>query len=227
MSSDDGPLGLRDRKKLATREALSWAALRLTLERGLENVRVEDVAAEAGVSPRTFNNYFSSKEQAIVSISVVRAGQRSAALRARPVDEPLSEALIAVFVAQPAGVGQLSERDKAARRLLLSSPALRGEYLKAQEEIERALAEAIAERTGAKAQDLSSRVLAAAVSGAERAAVAWWLEFGAAGSPVDAIRQAIEQVVAGLGPTQRPPPHAPERRLPHPRSKTPSRRARK
>jgi AcrR family transcriptional regulator len=57
--------GLRERKKQQTREALSWAALRLAIDRGLGNVLVEDIAAEAGVSPRTFNNYFSSKAEAI------------------------------------------------------------------------------------------------------------------------------------------------------------------
>lgn len=57
--------GLRERKKEATRVALSWAAIRLTVERGLDNVRVEDIAEAVGVSPRTFNNYFSSKAEAI------------------------------------------------------------------------------------------------------------------------------------------------------------------
>ena len=59
--------GLRERKKQETRDALSFAALRLAVERGLDNVLVEDIAAAAGVSPRTFNNYFSSKAEAISS----------------------------------------------------------------------------------------------------------------------------------------------------------------
>ena len=65
--------GLRERKKLAVRQALGSAALRLAVERGLENVTVEDITAEADVSLRTFGNYFSSKYEAICAIGTDRA----------------------------------------------------------------------------------------------------------------------------------------------------------
>ncbi len=57
--------GLRERKKLDTRRALSDAALSLAFERGLENVTREDIANLAGVSLRTFTNYFAGKYDAL------------------------------------------------------------------------------------------------------------------------------------------------------------------
>jgi AcrR family transcriptional regulator len=65
------------------------AALRLAVERGLENVTVEDMTAEAGVSLRTFGNYFSSKYEAICAIGTDRARRIGATLLARPAGEPL------------------------------------------------------------------------------------------------------------------------------------------
>ena len=85
--------GLRERKKLAVRQALGSAALRLAVERGLENVTVEDITAEAGVSLRTFGNYFSSKYEAICAIGTDRARRSGATLLARPAGEPLWDAI--------------------------------------------------------------------------------------------------------------------------------------
>src|SRR5271166_2493808 len=85
--------GLRERKKLATRRALGIAAMRLAIQRGLDSVLVEEIAAEAGVSTRTFNNYFASKYEAICALSADRGRQTGIALRNRPADEPLMEAI--------------------------------------------------------------------------------------------------------------------------------------
>ncbi|TMC01940.1 MAG: TetR family transcriptional regulator [Chloroflexi bacterium] len=193
------PVGLRERKKLATREALAQAALRLALERGLEHVRVEDVAAEAGVSARTFNNYFASKEEAIVSIGVDRAAATAEALLRRPADEPLVESLCHAVAGQHLAADRV-DRDHVERiRLVISSPALRGEYLKAIVASERPLARAIAERTEADAAGLHPRVVAAAVTSATRVATAHWVQSGGTGSLADVIREAIRQVVGDAG----------------------------
>ncbi len=87
------------RKKLAVRQALGSAALRLAVERGLENVTVEDITAEADVSLRTFGNYFSSKYEAICAIGTDRARRIGATLLARPADEPLWEAMADAMLA--------------------------------------------------------------------------------------------------------------------------------
>ena len=83
MGPSDG--GMRERKKLATRRALSAAALRLAREHGPQNVRVDDIAEAAGVPPRTYNNYFSSREQAIV---VALAAERGKASQPRCASAP-------------------------------------------------------------------------------------------------------------------------------------------
>lgn len=64
-SVDDTALGLRERKKRATRNALADAALRMAADRGIENVTVEAVTDTVGVSMRTFFNYFACLEDAI------------------------------------------------------------------------------------------------------------------------------------------------------------------
>ncbi|MBD8079310.1 TetR/AcrR family transcriptional regulator [Cellulosimicrobium arenosum] len=62
------PGGLRERKKRRRRDALVDAAQSLVLERGLDAVTVEDVCEAVGVSPRTFFNYFPSKDDAVLGL---------------------------------------------------------------------------------------------------------------------------------------------------------------
>ncbi|MFB9903652.1 TetR/AcrR family transcriptional regulator [Allokutzneria oryzae] len=201
--------GLRERKKIATREALSAAALRLALEHGPENVRVDDIAEAAGVSPRTYNNYFSSREQAIVAaIAAERALRIGAAVRARPADEPLAEAVVeAVLEQYGAGLEQYGaggEPTGDALALITSAPTLRAEFVTTVTAIEQPLAAAIAARTGST-DTLAVTVLAAAVSAAVRVAVERWLHPAPQsplvvpqGSLTDLLRDALAHIVPAL-----------------------------
>lgn len=181
--------GLRERKKVATRDALCHAAMRLALSEGPENVRVPDIAAEAGVSPRTYNNYFSSIPEAICALAADRAKTLGEAVKNRPEQEPLAEALMnAMLVADP---GTTADREFV--RMIICTPALRGEFFKAMMARENALAEAIADRVGSPSTDLFPRVLAAAYCSASRVVTHRWLADGNADYKT-LLREALDLI---------------------------------
>jgi AcrR family transcriptional regulator len=196
------PARRRDQQKEQTRLDLALAAFDLAREHGLAGVRIPQIAAATGVSPRTFNNYFASKEAAIVWPTTRRASRLAANLDDRPPEEPLADALAAA-------VASMYEQDdmdglpsgwlRDFRTLVAKEPALHGEYLKAAGAVEAALAGAIARRTGAEAGQLEPQVLAAVVAGAERAAVLYWVRQASASSPLtDVVRTAVGMAVRGM-----------------------------
>src|SRR5215212_8411293 len=88
-------VGLRERKKMATRQALYEAAVRLAVEHGLERLTVEAIADAADVSRRTFSNYFPNKEEALLWSDRVRVRRLLDLVRERPAEEPPEHALAA------------------------------------------------------------------------------------------------------------------------------------
>jgi AcrR family transcriptional regulator len=196
--------GLRERKKRATREALMSAALRLVLERGLDNVRIEDISAEAGVSPRTFSNYFSSKYEALAARHTDRAEHQVAALRARPAGEPLWQAITEATIQaweRHAGTQPVTPEPErlAATRLLIEEPSLQAEALKLAFASQREFAAAVAERTGGDPErDLYPHLVAATVSAAVQAAVGHWLHADPPVPIVPLLRDALRRLSAGL-----------------------------
>jgi AcrR family transcriptional regulator len=180
---------------------LALAAFELAQAEGLANVRVPQIAEAVGVSPRTFNNYFPSKEAAIVFPTTLRAARMANDLAERPADQPLTDALIEVVAGLYGPQGHDGLPDgwlDGYRALAATEPALHGEHLKAVAAGERDLAKAIASRIGADADDLGPLVLAAVVIGAERAAVLhWFRQTTQRLQLVDVVRAAIEMAVRG------------------------------
>ncbi|MEV0381161.1 TetR family transcriptional regulator [Nonomuraea sp. NPDC050643] len=205
MSIEGVSEGLRERKKRATRIALSWAAIRLCAERGLDAVRVEDIAAAAGVSARTFNNYFAGKGEAIAFRHLERVRQIAVELRARPASEPLWEAIANASLTR-FGLGQEGEmRDVDVQqwvsglRLMFAEPALQGEIYKADAQAEAELAAAVAERTGTDlVHDLYPHLVAAAVGATIRAVTGHWMRAGSPAPITGLLTDALGQVAAGL-----------------------------
>jgi AcrR family transcriptional regulator len=195
------PAGLRERKKLATRQALGSAAMRLAVERGLENVLVEDIAAAADVSPRTFNNYFASKYEAICALALDRAASVGEALRARPAGESLWAAVRAAVLDVYAAASTAPDPQFIAGvRLVTSSPELRGEYLKALSIMQYDLAGVITERAGggAAADTFFTRALAAAVTAVIQAATERWLFSDPPVPLAPVIEEALSELVTGM-----------------------------
>jgi AcrR family transcriptional regulator len=198
--------GLRERKKQATREALRTAALRLALERGPENVRVDDIAEAAGVSPRTYNNYFSSREQAIVAaVTEEREARVAAAVVARPSNVSLSDAVIDAVIAEYTDPG---EHARDALLMITTNPALRSSYVDAAATLEDPLADALFERSHGMDR-LTAQVLAASVGAAVKVALRAWLQNTTAspsisglvapsGSLPDLMRTALTPLAPGF-----------------------------
>lgn len=190
VDTDDEPLDLRARNKQTTRQAISTAALRLAVEQGpagLKLVRVADIASAAGVSPRTYNNYFSSREEAICAVHADQARRLGRTLLARPAGEPPAEAVTAAVVESFA----TPEPDRVGLAMIMSASELQGEALKAFTMAEEPLAAALAERTGAKRDDLACQVMAGAIAAAVRIAGRHWLGTAERVSFADVLREAL------------------------------------
>jgi AcrR family transcriptional regulator len=200
--------GLRERKKADTRRALSDAALRLAFERGLDNITREDIADVAGVSLRTFTNYFNGKYEALAYRQTERMRRSVAELRQRPADEPLWTAITRAvltpleedFADFDADENWVPSRQELAEvRKLLMSPQIRGAMSR---DLFDEWREVIAERTGTDPEhDMYPRLVVAVVRAVGDAAADAYV---AAEPPVaitTLIREGLAAVAAGLPET--------------------------
>jgi AcrR family transcriptional regulator len=215
VTSGESRVSLRERKKLATRRSLRRVALDLVAERGFVHVTVEDIAGAADVSPRTFFNYFPSKEAALFGANP----ERVAALRERLVHEAPGqtalEALRVVLVGEAQALAEeLDElggdpafwlkRMKAAH----VDPHLRAAQAAHLAMVERVVADALAERLGADPEhDPYPVLLAGAAIGVMRATMTFWASSGGAMALAQLTDAAYQALADGL------PEHGGLRRL--------------
>ncbi|MDR6434755.1 TetR/AcrR family transcriptional regulator [Brucella pseudogrignonensis] len=167
-------ISLRERKKHETRENLIRAAISLAVERGVAKVRVEDIAAMANVSPRTFNNYFSSKEAAILDVAFQLGVRISHSIaHAAPelnTDEVFRSAIISEFPEVP-------RKDWLSQLVLMyNDPDLIVERRRIDGQIELMAARAIAQRENIdEMRDIYPRLAAAAMIATVHVAIQHWL----------------------------------------------------
>jgi AcrR family transcriptional regulator len=210
VTADTGPdaprESLRERKKLATRRALRRVAFDLVSERGFSHVTVEDIAEAADVSPRTFFNYFPTKEAALFGADHERvAALREGIMHALPGESALEALRIVLVRDADALAEELRElggdatdwlrRMKAARE----DPHLRAAQAAQMAMTERVIAEALAERldTGLEA-DPYPGLLAATGAGVFRSSVMFWAASGMTVPLGQLIDKAFRALADGL-----------------------------
>lgn len=166
--------GLRERKKLATRSALTAAALSLAVERGVSAVTVEDIADRADVSVRTFFNYFTTKEAAFVADDVERGRAFLATVAAAPDGVPVWDLLRRTAMSALTSTALPTREQALKEQLVRTSPAVVAEVLGTFAQLEQELVGEMERRLGGT-QPLQARLLANAVVAAARAATETWL----------------------------------------------------
>ncbi|MFF5255953.1 TetR/AcrR family transcriptional regulator [Streptomyces leeuwenhoekii] len=158
--------GLRERKKRATRAALAEAAVRLAAEHGVEKVTVEAISAAAGVSVRTFFNYFDTRDDAFVAVdSDAHVRVRRSVLDAPAALSPL-DAVREAIRTELAEAEQRHELWRLHAEVLRAAPHLLVRRISAHMADETELAEAVAERIRARSGAPARRSASAAASAA-------------------------------------------------------------
>jgi len=220
---------LRERKKLATRRSLRRHALDLVAERGFAHVTVEDIAEAADVSPRTFFNYFPSKEAVLFGADPDRAASLRERLVQTAPGAPALDALRIVITEDAQAVAdELRElggnpvdwlrRMKEAR----ADPHLRAAHAAQMALVERAATEGLAQRLGADPdRDPYPALLAASAASVFRASISFWAGSGGAvplthlidlafGALADGLPENCDLRHPLLAPGGRPPQTSPQ-----------------
>lgn len=166
---------LRDRKKRQTRAALERATVRLAAERGYDHVTVDEIAAEADVSVRTFFNYFASKDEALIGADPEAGPRMAERILAFP------DAVTPFEAYRRSVLAEITDELNNARDLwllrkevLMQRPDLLVRAFASSAESEQLLANAVGRRAGLPESHLYPRLLVAAGSAAFRCAVTRW-----------------------------------------------------
>lgn len=159
MSTD---VGRRERKKAATRKAISDAATELFLERGFDEVSIREVADAADVSPTTVFAHFPQKEALVFDEDDAQRDMLVAAVRDRPEGTSVSDALRDLYRRELLGLAfdPTGAHRRQFMQLITGTPALRDYASRMWLRHEDALAAAIAETTGQSEPDAETRVYA-------------------------------------------------------------------
>jgi AcrR family transcriptional regulator len=155
--------GLRERKKLQTREALTRAALELFVERGYDETTLAEIAESAGVSTRTIFAYFPGKEDILFSPMQMMLDALAQALAERPAGTDTLAALRAFIFSSE---HEKTELDCRVGEVIAADPTLSSHQRARIAQLQEVLAAAIADDLGVGPDDLRPQVAAASLTAA-------------------------------------------------------------
>ncbi|BCL17875.1 acyl-CoA-like ligand-binding transcription factor [Micromonospora sagamiensis] len=196
--------GRRDRRKRQTRATLSLTALRMVAEHGLDHVTVDEISEAAGVSPRTFFNYFTCKDAAVIGDVMVDEERLVARLTAVPADLPVVAVLRAAFAELVEDVQ--ADRDLWCLRMQVveRNPALLSRLVTIGVRNERTITAAIAARLGLPDDHPYPSLVAAVTGAALRACLGQWARGDGARPLTTLVDEAFAALAAGLPEPRRP-----------------------
>ncbi|MGW1198444.1 acyl-CoA-like ligand-binding transcription factor [Streptomyces sp. NPDC002536] len=193
---------MAQRKRQLVSDELTEAALQLLALNGFDAVTIDEIAAAAGVSKRTFFRYFASKEDVVVQFLADMGTGMHEQLAARPTDERPSAALRhAVWVAM-ASCADHSDRALRVVQLILRTPALHARFLERQAQWRDDLAAELAHRHGLDPEtDLYPRLAAGMALTAFDAVLHRWSGSDGSEDPAELIDQAFAVIGPALDAT--------------------------
>jgi AcrR family transcriptional regulator len=207
MTFVEDELGLRERKRLATRRAIERAVLTLSLERGYEKVTVDDISHAADISPRTFFNYFPSKEAAVIGElpALPGAGELEEFLGAGSRGEPLMDGLRDLLIAAADNDHSAQERDlhEMRRELLKTDPQLFALRMATMKHFEEEFNSIIERRVALDHPELAAspdrlrsraRLYGGVAIAAMRHAWTCWADAGGVGTLSERLRESFAQL---------------------------------
>jgi AcrR family transcriptional regulator len=179
--SDTSPPSFRERTRRLALTELTVVAQDLFLEHGYENTTVDQIAAAAGMSKRTFFRYFASKDDLVIGKYDLFGDRVADALDARPEDEPVWESLRRVFDITLDYVqdDHARARNDAMERIVRSSSQLNARYLEKMQRVQEILISRVAARLGrtpARPDDPRAAAVVGAAFACMQAARTAWLE---------------------------------------------------
>ncbi len=160
----DATLGLRERKKLRTRETIARVALELFDRQGFAETTIAEIAAAADVSPRTVSGYFPAKEDLVFPDQEAVFGALVQRLARRPADELAPHAFRGWIEDLMETWRGREETLRAQRRVIDQSPSLQARQQLFVARVHELLAEATAADLGASTDDLEPQIASAATT---------------------------------------------------------------